>query len=73
MHQPRRTIDRINHELALNWLRRNYNLLTAEELSVSIFKRIRRWLTPGALKIRRVRLGLTSKRPPGPRPKSDCQ
>jgi len=73
MHQPRRTIDPINHELALNWLRQHYNLLTAKELSVSIFKRIRRWLTPEALKRRRERLGLTTKRPPGPPPKSDCQ
>jgi hypothetical protein len=72
-HKPRRTIDPVNHELALNWLRRNYNLLTEQELSVSIFKRILRWLTPKALKKRRERLGLTSKRKPGPPPKSDCQ
>jgi hypothetical protein len=73
MHEPRRTIDAVNHELALNWLRRNYNLMTAEALSLSIFKRIFRWLTPGAIKKRRERLGLTSKRHPGPPPKSDCQ
>jgi hypothetical protein len=73
MHEPRRTIDTVNHELALNWLRRNYNLMTAEALSFSIFQRIFRWLTPAALKKRRERLGLTSKRPTGPPQKSDCQ
>lgn len=72
-HKPRRTIDPVNHELALNWLRRNYNLLIAGELSISIFDRIRRWLTPDALKKRRDWLGLAGKRPSGPRPKSDCQ
>lgn len=66
-HEPRRTIDPVNHELALNWLRQRYNLQTAKELSESIFKRILRWLTPEALKKRRERLGLTTKRPPGPR------
>jgi hypothetical protein len=64
-HEPRRQIDSINHELALNWLRQKYNLLTAEELSHSIFKRILKWLTPDAIKKRRERLGLTTKREPG--------
>ena len=73
MREPRRTIDPVNHELALNWLRQKYNLLTERKLSVSIFKRILKWLTPAAIKKRRERLGLTSKRPPGPPPKSDCQ
>lgn len=73
MREPRRTIDAVNHELALNWLRRNYNLMTAEALSLSIFKRICRWLTPSAIKKRRERLGLTSKRGPGPPPRSACQ
>ena len=72
-HEPRRTIDPVNHELALNWLRERYNLLTAKELSESIFKKILRWFTPDAIKKRRDWLGLTGKRPPGPRPKSDCQ
>jgi len=70
MREPRRTISRVNHELALNWLRDKYNLLTEKELSVSVFKRILIWLTPSAIKKRRERLGLTSKRKPGPRPKS---
>jgi hypothetical protein len=68
MQQPRRTVDPVNHELALNWLRARYNELTAGELSESIFKRR---LTAAALKKRRERLGLTSKRPQGPRPKSE--
>ena len=62
MHEPRKTIDPTNHELAFNWLREQYNLLSAKELSVSIFKRIFRWFTPAAIKKRRERLGLTTKR-----------
>jgi hypothetical protein len=65
MREPRRTIDSVNHELALNWLRQRYNQMSAKELSVSIFKRILRWLTPDAIKKRRERLGLTTKRKPG--------
>ncbi len=65
MREPRRTLDPVNHELALNWLREKYNLLTAKELSVSIFKRIFQWFTPDAIKKRRERLGLTTKRKPG--------
>ncbi len=68
MQEPRRTVDPVNYELALNWLRARYNELTAGELSESIFKRR---LTSAALKKRRERLGLTSKRPQGPRPKSE--
>ncbi len=65
MREPRRTIDPVNHELALNWLRERYNFQTAKELSKSIFKRILRWFTPDAIKKRRERLGLTTKRKPG--------
>lgn len=72
-HEARRTIDPVNHELALNWLRAKYNLLTAEELSDSIFQQTLLRLSPEALKKRRERLGLTSKRPPGPRQKSGRQ
>jgi hypothetical protein len=43
-HKPRRTIDPVNHDLALNWLRRNYNLLPEEELVIPVFKRILKWL-----------------------------
>jgi hypothetical protein len=70
MREPRRTIDPVNHELALNWLREKYNLLTAGELSESIWQRVLRWLkldrlSPDAIKKRRERLGLTTKRKPG--------
>lgn len=67
--EPQREIDPINYELAFNWLRRKYNLLTAEELSDSILVATLQRLMPGALKKRRERLGLTTKRPPGPPPK----
>jgi hypothetical protein len=76
MREPRRMLDPVNHELALNWLRRKYNRMTAEVLADSIFKRIWRWVVPGFkitadfIKKRRERLGLTTKRPPGPPPKS---
>jgi hypothetical protein len=79
MREPRRQLDPINHELALNWLRKNYNRMTAKELCNSIFSRVWRWLAPGFkltadfIKKRRERLGLTTKRPTGPPPKSDCQ
>ena len=76
---PRKQLDPINHELALNWLREKYNQLTSQELRDSVFQRIWKWLAPGFImtadfiKKRRQMLGLTSKRSPGPRPKSDCQ
>jgi hypothetical protein len=73
MRQPRRTIDPVNHELALNWLREKYNLLTAKELSVSIFKKVLRWFTPDAIRKRWFRLGLTSKRDNGPRSRPQSQ
>jgi hypothetical protein len=65
MREPRRTIDPVNHELALNWLRSRYNKQTAKQLSESIFKRVLRLFTPDAIKKRRERLGLTTKRKPG--------
>ena len=67
-HRPRKWVDRANHELAFNWLRRKYNLLTPEELSDELFKTTLIRLAPEALKKRRERLGLTTKRPPGPPP-----
>jgi hypothetical protein len=79
MREPRRQLDPINHELALNWLRAHYNRLTAKDLSNSIFSRVWRWLAPGFkltadfIKKRRERLGLTTKRPPGPPPKPESQ
>ena len=71
--EPKRELDPINHELAFNWLRRKYNLLTAEELSDSILMATLQRVTPGALKKRRERLGLTSNRRPGPPPNSARQ
>ena len=73
MQEPQREIDPINHELALNWLRRKYNLLTEAELSDSILMATLQRLTPGALKKRRERLELATKRSPGPRPNSERQ
>ena len=69
--EPKRELDPINYELALNWLRRKYNLLTAEELSDAILVMTGQRLAPGALKKRRERLGLTTKRQPGPRSNSE--
>lgn len=77
--QPRRQLDPINHELALNWLREKYNQQTAKQLSESIFKRVYRWLAPGFkmtadfIKKRRERLGLTTKRGSGPPPNAPSQ
>lgn len=68
--EPKREMDPINHELALNWLRKKYNLLTAEELSDAILIATQQRVMPGTLKKRRERLGLTTKRLPGPRPKA---
>lgn len=75
MGKPRRQLDPINHDLALNWLRAKYNEMTAKELSISVWQRVWKWLSPGFqltaafIKDRRKRLGLTTKRPPGPRPR----
>ncbi len=79
MREPRRQLDPINHELALNWLRSRYNEMTAKQLSDSVWGRVWKWLSPGFrltadfIKKRRERLGLTSKRPPGPPPRSPSQ
>jgi len=69
--KPRKEINAVEHEIVLNWLRRGYNLLTAEELSEAIFQATGEYMKPEALKKRRERLGLTTKRPPGPRPNSE--
>jgi hypothetical protein len=66
--EPEREVEPINYELAFNWLRQKYNLLTAEELSDAILIRTGQRLMPGTLKKRRERLGLTTKRQPGPPP-----
>jgi len=69
--EPEKDIEPINYELAFNWLRRKYNLLTAEELSDAILIATGQRLTPGAIKKKRERLGLTTKRSPGPRPNEE--
>ena len=71
LQKPRKELDAVDHEIVLNWLRRAYNLLTAEELSDYIFEATGKQMTPEALKKRRERLGLTTKRPPGPKPNSE--
>ncbi len=71
LHRPKRKINAVDHSLALDWLRKGYNLLTGEELSSAVYKVTGKRLTPAAIKKRRERLGLTTKRTPGPRPKSE--
>lgn len=65
--KPRKELDPVDHEIVLNWLNRGYNLLTAEELSEMIFQATGKKMTPEAIKKRRERLGLVTKRSPGPR------
>jgi len=69
--KQRKELDPVDHDIVLNWLRRGYNLLTAEELSEAVFKATGKYMTPEAIKKRRERLELTTKRPPGPRPNSE--
>lgn len=71
LNAQQRTIDPINYELAFNWLRRKYNLLTAKELAISVSIATGSSASAGALKKTRERLGLTTKRSPGPKPNSD--
>lgn len=68
MNSPELHLDPINHELALNWLRRGYNLMNESELSDAIFKASGQRIKPNTLKKKRAKLGLTG-RPFGPRPK----
>jgi len=69
--EPKRELDPVNHELALNWIRSKYNLLTAEELSREIQNATGQRVSAATIKKRRERLGLTTKRTPGPRPNSE--
>ena len=71
LYEPKREVHSVDHEIVLNWMRRGYNLLTAQELSDAIYKETGERLTPEALKKRRERLGLTTDRSPGPRPNSE--
>lgn len=69
---PERQLDAINHELALNWLRRGYKLLTHREISEAIYQAMNIRVLPDTIKHKSANLGLTG-RPPGPRPKSARQ
>jgi len=69
MEAPERRLDPVEHELALNWLHRGYNLMTENELSDAIFKTNGQRIKPNTLKKKRAKLGLPG-RPFGPRPKS---
>lgn len=71
IEEPESQLDPINEELALHWLRRGYNLMTENELSDAILEATGQRLMPDTLKKRRGRLGLSTKRPPGPRPNSE--
>ena len=69
--KPRKELDAVDHEIVLNWIRGGYNLLTAEELSEAVYKASGKYMTPEAIKKRRERLKLTTKRTPGPRSNSE--
>lgn len=69
--KPKLEVDPVNHALVLDWLRKKYDLLTAQELSDAIFDVTGDRIKPDTLKKRRERLGLTTRRPTGPRPNSD--
>jgi hypothetical protein len=69
--KPIKELDPVDHEIVLNWLHRGYNLLAADELSEAVYKATGKYMTPEAIKKRRDRLDLATKRPPGPRPNSE--
>jgi hypothetical protein len=71
LHRPKRKLNPVDHSLALHWLRKGYNLLTEKELSRAVYKVTGKRLTPAAIKKRRERLGLTTKRPTGPRQRTE--
>jgi len=71
IEEPERQIDPINHELAMHWLRRGYNLMTENELSDAILITTGQRVMPNTLKKKRMKLGLSTKRPFGPRPNSE--
>lgn len=69
IEKPECELDPIEHELALNWLRRGYNLMTENELSAAILKATGQHVKPNTVKKKRANLGLPTKRPFGPDPK----
>lgn len=64
----RNEINATDYELAYNWRWKGYYLLTAEELKDEVFKATRQLYTADTIKKKRERLGLSTKRPTGPRP-----
>ncbi len=73
LRKPARALDRVNFELALNWIRRAYDQMTAEQLAEAVFDATGERLSSAAIKKRRERLGLTTDRPPGPPPTESGQ
>jgi hypothetical protein len=71
LRKPKRKLSPVDHTLALDWLRKGYNLLTEKELSKAVYTVTGKRLSPAAIKKRRERLGLTTKRPTGPRQKTE--
>jgi hypothetical protein len=71
LDRRKREVHQADHALVLNWLRKGYNLLTERELSKAVRKVTGERVTPGAVKKRRERLGLTTKRPTGPRQRTE--
>jgi hypothetical protein len=73
--KKRKEIDPIDYELAFNWRWKEYYLLTAEQLKDEVFKETKQLLSAEGIKKRRERLGLSTKRPPGPppTPTAPCQ
>gem|GEM_PF-2522427 len=71
MQKPVKDLHPVDHEIVLNWLKKGYNLLTEEELATAVYEVTGERMKPAAIKKRRERLGLTTERPTGPRPKSE--
>jgi hypothetical protein len=62
-------MNEVDYELAVNWSWKGCFLLTAEQLKDAVFKNTKQLLSADAIKQRRVRLGLTTLRSPGPEPR----
>ena len=67
LKQERRWYDEVDVFLAANWMPKQYAALTAKELADVIRRGTGHRLSPAAIKKRRERLGLVTKRPTGPR------
>jgi hypothetical protein len=64
-----RDVNPFDYELAFNWYWKGYFLMTAEELTEVMLKQNLQPISAGTIQQRRVRLGLTTHRPPGPEPR----